>query len=104
MGYTKQGDGQSRAMKKGISLIFVALFLCCTFSGCATARSRENDALAAAKPSEHPWLDTVIGSPNASEKQFDALPWWQQISACMSAMFLRVVYESAAYNSERESR
>lgn len=91
-------------MKKGISLLAAALILCFMSSGCATARSRENDALAVAKPSEHPWLESVIESPNVSEKQFDELSWWQQISACISTMFVRCAYDYGARNSERESR
>ena len=74
-------------------------------AGCATARSgADRPSSIAMERSEHPWLDSIIGSSHVSEKQFDEVSWWQQISACISAMFVRGVYDSAALNSERESR
>ena len=84
---------------------FIGLIILGLVSGCNSARSgTKNSSAMGPEPSRHPWLDTVIGSPRVTESQFDELSWWQQISACISAMFVRGVYDYGADNSEHESR
>jgi hypothetical protein len=85
----------------------VGLITLVPVTGCATRSSqstRSSFASLEQTGSKHPWVDSVNGSPRVSDKQFDELPWWQQISARFSALFVRGVYDSAAHNSERESR
>jgi hypothetical protein len=83
------------------------LLLAFHLAGCATAPSEPGRSSAVRfeqSKSNHPWLDTVIGAPNVSSQQFDELSWWQQISACISAIFVRGAYDTAASNSERQLR
>lgn len=85
----------------GLAAVIISLLAC----GCATTPPQKRDTLGLEQgQSNRPWFDFVLGSGNVTEQQMDEMPWWKTISAWLGAFVVGSCYETARWNSERESR